>query len=157
MKKIALILGLMLLSTTAHAAISEITVTSGTATMTVDHQDGVAVRESAQLYSLEIAWTTDSGGNAVLETDHDFHGMIMGYKSVPATGGTKPTDNYDILIEDEAGVDLIDNDTVDADAASKVSLVTDTTPPIPIVDQLTITITNAGNAKAGTLIIYVRQ
>lgn len=114
-------------------------------------------------------WVSDSATGAVTGTSKKIVGELI--RGVTDPGTPAPTDNYDIVITDEEGVDVLSNviaastladrDTANSEEnyffvknkdASPLSM-----PVFPVVcDQLTIAITNAGNSKAGQLILYYR-
>lgn len=136
-----------------------------TATVTYDDgQDGTGYR--AGVRKVLIDWTSDSGG-AVSVTTRKISGTLI--KGVTDPGATAPTDNYDIAVTDEEGVDVLaacqsslqNRDTATSEQAYFLLLDAAGTPLAqslhPVVcDKLTVAITNAGNAKVGQLILYYR-
>lgn len=106
-------------------------------------------------------WTSDADGDAAATTKK-VRGRLI--KGVTDPSATAPTDNYDIVITDEESFNVLTNcgdDLADRDTANTEEvyfLVTDGTTAIavhPAVnDALTITVSNAGNAKSGQFILY---
>lgn len=76
---------------------------------------------------------------------------IPGLLGVPATD--PPTNLYDITLLDAYGYDVADGNLGDLSSSLAKTLVFDT--PIPINSELTLTISAAGNALHGRIIITV--
>lgn len=101
------------------------------------------------------AWTSTSGGAADGQTVASYNGAIERLVTVPAGGGSAPTDNYDITITDEDGVDVLmgagaDRDTANTEQVNASSL------GVVANDRLTLNVAAAGNAKSGTVHLYIR-
>lgn len=131
--------------------------------MTFTYDDLGAIRK------IIVDWTSDSATGAVTGTTEKITGTLI--KGVTDPGATAPTDNYDIAITDEEGVDVLtscvaastlaNRDTANSEEVYFFLKNADGTPlsmaAFPVVcDQLTIAITNAGNSKVGQLILYYR-
>lgn len=130
-----------------------------------DGSDGAGV--FGGIKRILVDWVSDSATGAVSGTSRKIVGELI--KGVTDPGTPAPTDNYDINITDEDGVDVLaackkglaDRDTANSEQQYFLLLNDDTAPlsmaKHPVVcDQLTIAITNAGNSKAGQLILYYR-
>jgi hypothetical protein len=120
---------------------------------------------SATIARHEIAWVSDASGNASGDLTHRVAGTVLRVVHKPDTGGTKPSDNYDVTLSDEAGVDLFAGQGANVDADAPIDLVpgvpftdgtTTSVAPIVLNDTLTLSVTNAGNAKGGTIYLYTR-
>lgn len=116
-----------------------------------------------------VSWTSDDATGAVTGTTRKIVGHLI--KGVTDPGSAAPTDNYDIVITDEEGVNVLasciaastlaDRDTANSEEvyfflknadASPLSM-----PAYPVVcDALTIAIAAAGNSKTGQLILYYK-
>lgn len=126
------------------------------------------------------AWTSDASGNAGDTVANNatspgtlpkMCGRLIKAVTVPAGGGSAPTDNYDIAITDEASVDVLaqsqntiqNRDTANTEEVYFLINTNNTLTPIGlpvapiIVNVLTVTVSNAGNAKSGTIILYVEE
>lgn len=116
-----------------------------------------------------VDWTSDDTTGAVSGTTAKVTGELI--KGVTDPGSAAPTDDYDIVLTDEEGVDvlgqciaasqLINRDTANSEQNYFFVLNKDASPlsmaAFPVVaDKLTVSITNAGNSKTGQLILYVR-
>lgn len=112
-------------------------------------------------------WVSDDTTGGVAGTTKKISGTLI--KGVTDPGAAAPTDNYDIAITDEEGVDVLavcqstlaNRDTANSEQVYFLVLDAAGTPLAqslhPVVsDKLTITISNAGNSKNGQLILYYR-
>lgn len=54
-----------------------------------------------------FAWTSATGGAADGTTSAVFDGKLIGLTTIPAGGGSAPDDNYDVVISDVEGHDLL--------------------------------------------------
>ncbi len=115
-----------------------------------------------------VTWVSDDATGAVSgTTPFEVWGELVRVVTDPGAAGLAPTDNYDIVLTDSEGVnllglshdDLVDRDTANTeqvypalrpDAATTVSA-------YPVVGgAITIAIAAAGNSNAGEIILYVR-
>lgn len=102
------------------------------------------------------AWTSGTGaegGTVTKETVFAYDGKIVGLTTDP--GSTAPTDNYDVTITDADGHDVLlgagtDRDTANTEHVAEASL------GAVAGSKLTLNITNAGDAKIGVVILWVR-
>jgi hypothetical protein len=112
------------------------------------------------------AWTSDASGNAS-GTIRKISGRLVKAVTVPGAAGAAPTDNYDINITDEQSVDVLANcklglanrDTANTEEQYFLLLNNDGTALSmamhpKVCNALTVAVTNAGNAKSGTLYLY---
>lgn len=111
--------------------------------------------EKNTIRKIKFAWTSAADGTATETTTNAYTGEIIRLVTIPGTAGVQPTDQYDITITDEDGVDVLaaaganrSNANIEQVAASSLGVVAN--------DKLTINVSNAGNAKSGTAIIYVK-
>lgn len=102
------------------------------------------------------AWTSGDGaegGTVTKATANAYDGKIVGLTTDP--GATAPTDNYDITITDADGHDVLlgagaDRDTANTEHVAEASL------GAVAGSVLTLNVTNAGDAKIGTVILWIR-
>jgi hypothetical protein len=119
----------------------------GTVTVTTSDLGNGVTKYSA-------AWVSDAAG-VVSGTSFDVRrGRLLQAKFIPSTGGTVPTNLYDVTLTDADGADvLIANG---ADKSATVASWYSPTNPIQLEGgPLTPVIANAGNAKGGTLVLMV--
>ena len=101
-----------------------------------------------------ISWTSDASGNATANTAF-LSGTLERINFVPGVG---VSDLYDVTIKDSDGVDVLLGGGADL---SNVN----TTTMIPLIssnkmvvnEKLAIAVSNAGNAKTGTITIYLSR
>lgn len=113
------------------------------------------------------AWTSTAGG-AVSGNLFDLaRGCIFQVKFIPGSGGTQPTNNYTVALNDTDGVDFfagIGQGTNLSNATSKIAvpyfgLAASQVFSLPFNDgseQFDLVVAAAGNAKTGTVIIWSR-
>lgn len=112
-----------------------------------------------------IDWLSDDATGAVSGISPVLSGFLIKGQTDP--GAVAPDDNYDIILTDPESVnvlllshdDLLNRDTANTeevyfalqpDAATTVAA-------YPVVSEaLTVAVTNAGNAKAGQIILYLQ-
>lgn len=105
---------------------------------------------------IKMVWVSDASGNVTLQsTANKYDGEVLLLTTVPAGGGSAPTDNYDITLLDENGADVLcgagqNRDTANTETVAKSSL------GAVAGSALTPNISNAGNAKGGTIYVYIR-
>lgn len=134
--------------------------------MTFTYDDGANPHGGRRVVKVIAAWTSSAGGSASGTTDK-ISGRLVKAVTVPIDG---PTDNYDITLSGEDGEDLlgkcktslINRDTTNAEEQYFLVLNEDTAPlsmavhPL-VCGEITITVAAAGNAKSGTLTLYLEQ
>ena len=104
--------------------------------------------------TISIPWTSDSGGAATVAIAA-FRGYIRRFVTDPAAAGDAPTDNYDITITDANGADVLAGTGADRDTANSESV---TPAQAILVDgALSLVVANAGNAKSGTVVLYIGE
>jgi len=116
---------------------------------------------------IEWDWLSDASGDcdatvagtAVVE---GVTGTVVGLHAVPEAGGTIPTDDYDVVINDGNAVDVLN--AAGANLNQLVASVENyrfpadylNTGPIFIADQkLTLVVSNGGDAKGGVIRLYI--
>lgn len=109
-------------------------------------------------------WVSDGSGNATLASSLVVSGQIHRVVFVPSASAA-PTTLYDVTLTDADSVDVLAGQGADLSEAVASSLcpgtpLTDgtTTSVLPtVVDSvLTLNVSNAGAAKAGKVVVYVR-
>ena len=105
---------------------------------------------------IKWVWTSTSGGAADLVTTKAFDGLLERVAFIPDGGGTQPTDNYDITITDADGVDVLAG--LGANLSNAATVVKTHANGLTAVagSTLTLNVTNAGSAKGGIVIVYLR-
>jgi hypothetical protein len=129
---------------------------AGTLTVTSRVNIGLGIQR------IDAAWTSDASGDV---SGHAFEvptGMLLQVKTVP-DGVAAPSDNYDLTVVDADGADLLggagtDRDTSAAEVIAPLLGDATTKNQRPLVDgtgTLDVVIANAGNAKKGTVSLWI--
>jgi hypothetical protein len=100
------------------------------------------------------SWTSDGSGDASEATTKAYDGKLIGLTTDP-DGSAAPTDNYDIVITDGDGDDVLlgagaDRDTANTEHVAEASL------GAVAGSKLTLVVSAAGAAKEGVVVLYVR-
>jgi hypothetical protein len=121
----------------------------------------VTITETAHtsVKKIKFAWVSgDAGGdagNATGATTLVYDGKLELLTTIPAAAGSAPTDDYDIAITDADGVDVLGGGGQNRDTANTEQVLAANLGAVA-GSKLTFTVTNAGNAKAGTAYVYLR-
>lgn len=99
---------------------------------------------------LRLTWTSDGSGNVNGTATPTLNGRVERVATNPSA--TAPTDNYDIVLNDEDGVDIMAAALANRDTAN-TEQITPSAPPA-IAGALTPIVTNAGASKIGDIVIY---
>lgn len=120
------------------------------------------LQQHSTVRALRLAWTCDASGAVNgTRTTAFVSGEILRVVFVPGTGGAQPTNLYDVTLEDTDGVDVLDGCGANRSNAAAVS----TAPEIgaaatgqrtAVSSTLELKVSNAGNAKQGTVVLYHR-
>ena len=103
---------------------------------------------------IKFEWTSSAGGAADAVTTNAYSGVLERLITIPGAGGSAPTTLYDVVVNDDAGDALmgaganLSATVTEQVLASSLGSVAN--------DLLTLAVTNAGNAKTGTVVIYLR-
>lgn len=118
-------------------------------TVSISYSDG-----NQGIRSVTWSWTSDASGDANGTATKAIAGQALRWVTNP--GSAAPTDDYDIVVNDADGVDVAagvlgNRDTTNSEAAYPAANT------YHVFDgQLTLVVSNAGNAKTGTLTMYYR-
>jgi hypothetical protein len=112
-----------------------------------------------------LSWTSNASGDVSGTPTPVIVGTICKIEFVPAAGGSAPTTLYDVTLLDAAGVDVLAGQGANLSATVASSVIpgvpfkdgtTTSTGPCVVAEALNLVVANAGNAKSGQVIIYVR-
>ena len=115
---------------------------------------------------ITFAWTSDASGAVSGTLTGPLQGVIARVVFIPGTSGVQPTNAYDVTLLDGNGFDVLAGNganlsnvttTQVVPACSITDGVTPTVTPIYISDTLELQVANAGNAKSGTLVLYLEK
>lgn len=100
------------------------------------------------------AWTSDASGDASEATSAAFDGKLIGLTTIPDAVAA-PTTLYDVTVTDAGGHDVLLGAGADR-SATVTEHVAEASLGAAAASKLTLVVANAGNAKEGTVIVYVR-
>ena len=110
-------------------------------------------RTHLQYKVVKFAWTSSAGGAADSTTTASFCGKVEYLATDP--GATAPTDDYDVAVTDADGVDVLSGAGANRDTANTEYVLSSSLGAV-CYSTLTLAVTNAGNAKEGTVYLYIR-
>lgn len=121
---------------------------AGTATLTTS-----TASRTVKKYS--VAWTSTAGGAVSANDFETVPGYIVRVTVVPGTGGTQPTDLYDLTITDADDLDVLGG--LGANRSNATGNIFTFDPPVfvPFQGTLDVVIANAGASKTGRVDIFV--
>lgn len=83
-----------------------------------------------------------------------YNGALLRAVFVPDSGGTQPTDNYDVEVLDEDGYDVLAGQGANLSNAATTTVVASL--GAIANDKAKLSITNAGDSKGGVVYLYIR-
>lgn len=102
---------------------------------------------------IKASWLSDDATGAVSgTTEYKYTGQLV--RLVTDPGATAPDDNYDLVVNDSDSVDTLMGGGLNRDTAN-TEQVLGTSLGVVFDSKLTFAITNAGNAKNGTVYLYI--
>lgn len=104
---------------------------------------------------VKFSWTSSAGGAADATTTEYYSGAVERMVTVPGSGGDAPTAAYDVAITDKHGIDVLLGAGANRSATAQDSVLAASLGFVANT-QLTLAVTNAGNAKSGTVYLYIR-
>lgn len=136
---------------TSAVATESVVSTTGTTTLSAPTEDN-GVRK------VTINWTSDASGD-VSSSIKNVYGTLRRVVFAPVASAS-PTANYDVTLSDENSYDVFQGDGADQSAtvAANVFIANATSGYVgaDIAGHLTLTVSNAGNAKQGNIKLYLR-
>jgi hypothetical protein len=99
---------------------------------------------------ITFSWLSDASGDADAGVAA-VYGHIR--RVVTNPGAAAPTDNYDIILNDADGVDVLAAGLGNRDTANSEQIFPDL--GTAVAGDLTLVVSSAGNAKNGTVVLYV--
>lgn len=102
-----------------------------------------------------LAWTSTAGGAVSGNAVTIRPGKLLSVRFIPASGGTQPTDLYDVTLVDSDGVDVLAGGG--ANLSNAAASIQQWDPPMfhDGTRTLDLVIANAGASKTGTVVISV--
>ena len=113
------------------------------------------VRVAGLAHELTLDLTSTAGGAVTEDTSKKLGGFVLNVGIRPDSGGTQPTDQFDFVINDAYGRDILRAGGGNLSNSSDTWLT-------PVIDDglvfvnslLSVVLSNAGDSKGVTVIIY---
>lgn len=99
-----------------------------------------------------FAWTSDASGNVSYAGQAIASGRLIAVRIVPGASASQPSDQYDVELRDDDGIDLLGGEG--ANQSNSTGSVFSFDPPLFQDHRMGIVVSNAGNAKSGTVEVY---
>ena len=109
------------------------------------------------LQKIQWDWLSASDGTVSSAASGWYCGKIVKVSLASDSGGTAPTNGYDVTIEDGDGLDVLSGNGADVTAAATV-YINDPTKMLWVRSgTLTLKVTNAGDAKGGVVTMLIQR
>lgn len=123
--------------------------------VTITELDG-DVKEYKGLQKIKWDWACTEAGVVVGSvTTNKYSGVIARVETIPDTGDTAPTADYDITIKNEDGVDVLSGLGEDRSATATETKNFGDGLGCVVYSTLTLAVANAGDANGGTVMLYI--
>ena len=100
-------------------------------------------------------WLSDSAGNVSGTTSGEiYNGEILGVLCIPDSGGTAPTDQYDVTLIDADSRDMLFGQGANLSGTLSVAILENL--GFVATSTLAPTVANAGDENGGIIVVYVR-
>lgn len=113
-------------------------------------------RQNGSMSKLIYAWISDATGRASVSSDKYYTGKIMTVRTIPGTSTNQPTDNYDVEITDSDSHDVLLAAGANRDSTDSETIVSASAAAV-VDSKLILSVTNAGNAKRGTVVLWMQD
>jgi len=102
------------------------------------------------------SWTSDSSGDVSGTDTVVLSGIPLRWATNPSS--TAPTANYDIVVNDEDGIDVANGGLVNRHTSNSEHFIPggDADPGAAFMGKLSLVVSNAGSTKEGVLRMYYR-
>ena len=119
----------------------------------------IAEEKIGFIHKITFDWLSSAGGAADGTTTGFYTGVLIRYVEIPDAAGTQPSSLYDVTVLDDDSIDLLNGLGANMSNTLSSQVMADgivVTLGVVANAQLTLSVTNAGNAKGGTTILYLR-
>ena len=105
---------------------------------------------------VQWTWTSDASGDMSGTDTKTLSGVVLRWATNPSS--TAPDANYDIVVNDDDGIDLAAGGLANRHTSSSEQVLTggDAKDGAAFIGKLSLVVSNAGNAKIGQLRMYYR-
>jgi len=110
------------------------------------------------LNRIELDWLSDGSGD-VSGTTQNIAGYLLRVSFIPDSGGTQPSDLYDVELQDGDDIDLLNGAGANLSQSTATTLApTIAGDSLPVVlGEIELVVSNAGAANGGTVVIYYQE
>lgn len=104
---------------------------------------------------ISLAWTSTAGGAVSGNGVTVPRGRLVQVEFVPGSGGTQPSDLYDVTLVDTRSLDYLGGGG--ANLSNATSTIQSWDPPVLLdgTSQLDLVVANAGASKTGTVTLWI--
>ena len=122
-------------------------------------------RASRPVRKLSLVWVSNSSGDVSGTLTDYISGEILRVVFIPGATSLQPSNNYDVTLLDQNCLDVLAGQGANLSDTSTTHVcpgvpfkdgTTTSTRTIAVEDKLELRVANGGNAKGGTVILYVR-
>lgn len=106
------------------------------------------------IHKVALAVVSDTDGTADATTTYAYSGEVVRFVAAPDGGGTQPTDNFDMVLNDEDGYDILAGNGANLSNAAATTVATGL--GAIANDKIAISASNMGSAKGATFYVYIR-
>ena len=126
-----------------------------TGTVTITEQVHTSMKK------VKFEWTSSTGAAAGDTTTNAYSGQIWRVIIAPGSSSSAPASNYDVAVNDSDGDEVLNGLGTNSSTATNdvygVSTGAAAYAPISAVSsKLTLAVSDAGNTKSGTVVLYIR-
>lgn len=115
----------------------------------------ITEEKMSHIKKVKFVWVSAADGSANGTTANEYSGEIIRLVTVPAAATAAPSDNYDVVINDQDTTDVLMGAGANRDTAT-TEQVLGTSLGCVANDKLSLSIANAGDSKGGTVIVYIK-
>jgi len=108
------------------------------------------------LTKIQFDWLSDANGDATADTTKVYTGEIILAVFEPDSGGTQPTDQYDVEVTDADGYDVLNVQGANCSNAANAIKTKEDKLGAVVGSILSLAVSNAGNAKGGIVTLIIR-
>lgn len=114
------------------------------------------VRDGRSVKKIKFAWTSHTDGVVTgVQTSYKYDGECIRFTTDPGDGGSAPDDNYDIVITDEDGYDVLAGGGLNRDTANNETQVAAALGSVSR-SKLTFSASGCGSSKTGVAYLFIR-
>lgn len=115
----------------------------------------VTEERMSHIKKVKFVWVSAADGSASGATTEEYSGEIIRLVTIPAAATAAPTDNYDVIVKDGDNTDVLMGAGANRDTATTEQVLGSSLGCVAN-DKLTLAVTNAGDTKGGTVIVYIK-